>query len=334
MMGDPAVIPRVSVLMAAFNAGRFVSAAVESALAQTEPDLEVIVADDASTDDTVDMVSRLAAEDSRVRLLRSGTNAGPASARNRALAAARGRWVALLDADDAYEPHRLATLLQAGERHGADLVSDNLLLCPEDGSDPCIPMLNTERLPNPKWMTPAALVNGTCGSRKEPRVSTGFLKPVIRRAFLEQHALRYDEGSRFGEDFLFYLACILAGARWWIIPDTLYRYTVREGSLTEVQGAADLYRISVREAELLESHPMVAADPALAQALRRHKQIIDRFYYYRAFMDPMKRGALAPAARVLTESPNGFRHVVLETAYQAPRIAMKALRGGYGRGLA
>lgn len=322
--------PLVSILVPAFNAEAFIADAICSALAQTEAAIEVLVADDASSDATARIVADLAAQDSRVRLLRSAVNRGPGSARNRALEAARGEWIALLDADDSFAPHRIAKLLGHAARHEADLVADNLLLCFQNG-EPSVPMFSRARLPSPKWLTPVALVNGTCGSRKEPRVSTGFLQPIIRRAFIEQHQLRYHEDSRFGEDILFYMRCALAGARWWLTPEPMYRYRVRDGSATEVQSAADLHRISTFEAKLLRTHPMVAADPALARALRRHKAIIDRFYWYRAFMDPMKRREFIPAARVLTESPDGFRHVVLETAVQAPRIAAKALRGGYGR---
>jgi glycosyltransferase involved in cell wall biosynthesis len=320
---------RTSVIMPAYNAEASVERAIASALDQTEPQIEVIVIDDASTDATAAVVAQIAERDGRVRLLRSAVNSGPGAARNRGLDAARGEWVALLDADDGFAPHRLETLIALGERHGADLVSDNLLLCEGNGSADPVPMLPAHLLPQNEPLSATAFVAGNVGSRRTPRISLGFMHPVFRRAFLERHGLRYEERNRFGEDFLLYLDCLLRGAWWWVTPEPMYRYIVRGGSLTEVQTAADLLRIRRKEESLLREHPRVAADRGLARALRRHKAVIDRCYYYRAFTDAVKARTLAHALRLLFESPSGFRHIVLESLTQAPVITAKALRGGY-----
>ena len=83
--------PTVSVLIAAYNASRFLRRAVQSALAQTLAPLEVLIVDDASTDDTRVVANALAAEDSRVRILTLPVNSGPAAARNVGLNAASRR---------------------------------------------------------------------------------------------------------------------------------------------------------------------------------------------------------------------------------------------------
>ena len=100
----PGGSPRVSVIMPAFNAGRTIDAALQSVFTQTYRDVEVIVVDDGSTDDTPD---RVAAWGERVVLLRQA-NAGPAAARNRAIRHARGQLLAFLDADDLWLPTKLA----------------------------------------------------------------------------------------------------------------------------------------------------------------------------------------------------------------------------------
>src|SRR5512140_3724189 len=94
--------------MAAFNAARFVEQALASLSAQTLDDLEVLVADDGSTDDTAGRVEEAARRDPRIRLLRLGRNRGQAAALNAAVDRARGRYLALLDADDEATPTRLA----------------------------------------------------------------------------------------------------------------------------------------------------------------------------------------------------------------------------------
>ena len=319
-----------SVIMPAYNAEAFVARAIASALAQTEPRVEIIVIDDASTDATAAIVARIAARDERVRLLRSAVNGGPGAARNRGLDVARGEWIALLDADDGFAPHRLETLLALGERRGADLVSDNLVLCSEDGSTDSGPMLPARLLSRTTQLSAAEFVAGNVGSRHAPRVSFGFMQPIFRHDFLEGNGIRYEK-NRFGEDFLLYLDCLLKGARWWVTPEPMYRYAVRAGSLTEVQTSADLLRIRQKEEKLLREDPIVAADRDLARALRRHKAVIDRCYYYRAFTDAVKARALGRAIHLLFETPSGFRHIALESCAHAPVITAKALRGAYRR---
>ncbi|HYC03122.1 MAG TPA: glycosyltransferase family 2 protein [Azospirillaceae bacterium] len=107
----------VSVVVPAYNAAPFIQEAVESALAQSHRDLEVIVVDDGSTDETVAIVRRLVARDARVRLIRQ-RNGGVAAARNRAILEARGTYVAPLDADDFWHPDKLRLQVAAMERMG------------------------------------------------------------------------------------------------------------------------------------------------------------------------------------------------------------------------
>ncbi|HEY1933679.1 MAG TPA: glycosyltransferase family 2 protein [Acetobacteraceae bacterium] len=316
---------RVSVVMPAYNAAPFITAALASALRQSEHRLEVLVIDDCSRDATPHFVQNIAARDRRVRLLRNPVNRGPAASRNRGLAEARGEWIALLDADDGFAPRRLETLMSLGEQRNADLVADNLLLCPDDALAANEPMLSDAVLDAPRWLSPAEFVEGNIGSRYTPRISYGFLQPLMRRRFLRAHGLRYDERNRFGEDFMLYLACLLRGARWWLMPEAMYRYRVRSGTLTDVQSAADLQRIRSLEDRLLREDPLVASDAALADALRRHKTKIDRFYYYRAFTDAVKAGYGATALRTLLQSGSGFRHIVLESMTQTPRLTRKVL---------
>lgn len=322
---------RVSVLIPAYNAAAYMERAIRSALCQTMPDLEVIVVDDASSDATAAIATRLAEQDRRIRLVHLPVNRGPAAARNVALAQARGDWVALLDADNSFARQRLATLLSLGEAHRAEMVSDNVLLCPEDECTPPAPLIAQSSLSAPRHLPADEFVARNIGPRHNPRLTYGFMAPIFRRAFLERHHLRYDERNRFGEDFMFYVSCLLRGARWWVTPKAMYHYTVRRGSLTEVQTAEDLQRIRTFEHELLEKDPRVRAEPSLARAIRRHKSVIDRCYYYRAFTDALKAQRIGQARRVLFENPSGFRHIVQESLVQTPVIAAKAWRGGYRR---
>lgn len=122
--------PRVSVIMPVRNGARFLAEAVTSILTQTETDLELLVVDDGSTDDSAAIAASTG--DPRVRVL-TGPNKGTASARNRGLEEARGRWVAWQDADDIAVPHRLDTLLSAVAA-GADFAHSDMTFIDQSGS--------------------------------------------------------------------------------------------------------------------------------------------------------------------------------------------------------
>ena len=119
----PAVsaMPTVSVIIPAYNAERYLAETLESVLAQTLADLEVIVVDDGSTDTTCAIVEELAARDARISLLRQ-ENSYAGVARNNGMARARGTYLYFLDADDTVEPEALETMVAAAESCAADVV--------------------------------------------------------------------------------------------------------------------------------------------------------------------------------------------------------------------
>ena len=105
-------MPDVSVVVPAYNAARFLPEAIDSVLAQSIADVEVIVVDDGSTDGTESVVGRYGAP---VRYVRQ-SNRGVSVARNRGIEESRGRYVAFLDADDTWYPSKLEKQLAALER--------------------------------------------------------------------------------------------------------------------------------------------------------------------------------------------------------------------------
>ena len=108
--------PLISVVIPAYNAGKFLNESLESMRNQTLSAIEIIVVDDGSNDDTADVARRHAAADLRVRVV-SQQHRGVVAARNRGLALARAPWVALLDADDVSLPTRLERQLAYLREH-------------------------------------------------------------------------------------------------------------------------------------------------------------------------------------------------------------------------
>lgn len=112
--------PKVSVIMPAYNAARFVETAIRSVMAQTLTQWELLVLDDGSQDDTCAIVSCLAAEDPRIHLIPNEKNMGVAETRNRGFELCRGEYVALLDSDDLWLPEKLQQQVEKMERENAD----------------------------------------------------------------------------------------------------------------------------------------------------------------------------------------------------------------------
>jgi glycosyltransferase involved in cell wall biosynthesis len=125
-------MPQVSVIMPCFNHARFVSESVMSILGQTFKDLELIVVDDKSKDDSVNILRKLAIEDSRLKLIVHDRNQGASSSRNSGLQAARGEFVAFCDADDLWKSCKLQRQIQELTMHsdcdiaycGAELINE------------------------------------------------------------------------------------------------------------------------------------------------------------------------------------------------------------------
>ena len=117
----PMAAPLVSVIMPSFNAERYVAASIDSVIAQTVEDWELIVVDDASTDATTAIVAACQRRDSRIRLLPQRTNRGAAGARNLGLDQARGEWIGFIDSDDLWYPQKTAKQIAAMEASHADL---------------------------------------------------------------------------------------------------------------------------------------------------------------------------------------------------------------------
>ena len=104
-------MPKVSVLVAVYNAEAFLSRCLDSLKAQTYEDIQVICVDDASTDDSCRLLQEYAAKDSRIEVMSLPENRGQAHARNEGLKHAKGDYICMLDADDWFSPDAIEKAL-------------------------------------------------------------------------------------------------------------------------------------------------------------------------------------------------------------------------------
>lgn len=302
---------RASVIIPAFNASATIEAAIRSVREQSQLDIEILVSDDCSTDETAEIVSHITTQDDRVRLPRTLSNSGPAVARNVALDAARGDWIFILDADDRFHCDRIATLLSLGETAGADLVADNPVLCYEDGSLPDSEMLSPDTVAEPRVVSFTEFMEHSLGRRGVARgVSWVGLKPAWRHAFMRCHELRYDERVRWGEDYLIYVASFMQGAKSWLTPRAMYYHAVRRDSLTDHPRPADLWLLAETDRAMLCAQS-VASQPALRHAIERHCEAHVRWFHYQAFVNALNDRRPLQAARVMVSGT--------DAAYQITR---------------
>ena len=250
----------VTVVIAAYNAERLLTRAVQSALDQSHPPHEIIVVDDASADATCQVATELSVADSRVRLLSLPANSGPARARNAAFAAATGDWIAVLDADDAFTPGRLAALVAAAERTGADIVLDNFVfhhLSTGTTRPSRIPAAD-ERVDLHRFLQRARAYN------YEPTWT--LLQPMFRTSFLRAHGLAYPEDVRHGEDFLLMVEAYLAGAKVFRLGAAGYFYTARADGASTTR--LDYISLTDRTRRLIADQRL-RSDPTARRLLRR-----------------------------------------------------------------
>lgn len=113
--------PYITVVMPNYNGHRFVEQAIDSVLAQTYHNFELVVVDDCSKDDSLQLINQKAQNDSRIRIIALEKNSGVANARNVGIKAAKGEYIALLDNDDLWTEDKLERQVVIAER-GADIV--------------------------------------------------------------------------------------------------------------------------------------------------------------------------------------------------------------------
>lgn len=120
----------VSIITPAYNDEKFIGKTIESVLAQTYKNFEMIIVDDCSTDNTCAVVESY--KDSRIKLLKNEMNSGPAVSRNRAIAESQGKYVAFLDGDDMWFPEKLEKQITFMEKNNYDFSYTNYCIVDED----------------------------------------------------------------------------------------------------------------------------------------------------------------------------------------------------------
>lgn len=303
----------VTIIIPAWNAARHIGRAIDSGLAQCGLSTELIVVDDASTDLTSEVVRPFCTD--RVLYLRLAANGGPAAARNAALAIARGRWIAVLDADDAMLPGRLAELVGTAEAGGFDIISDNMWVEAADGARELFFAEDLDGTVQRFGLGDYVLRNLMFARKR----GDGYLKPIFRNDFLRRHRLRYDPALRIGEDFLLMAEALACGANYGRRRSAGYLYSTQAGSIShrlrhahaEAMISGDL-RFLARYGNRLQASDL----SAMQVHLRRLREAAG----FVAMVDAVKAGRPMDLLREAVRRPAAIRHFMMPISARLTRL--------------
>lgn len=182
---------KLSVIVPAYNASEFISESVDSILTINSNQIEIIVVDDGSKDNTFEVLSNIS--DTRIRVLRKN-NGGVSSARNCGLKYAQGEYITFLDADDLVDSH----------------VLEKIINCMDDKND----VIYYSKDYTQEDIRIEVLINGVFGAGDRiPKNGSAPYSKLYRRSFLKENNITFNSNVIYGEDGLFILECICKGAK-------------------------------------------------------------------------------------------------------------------------
>lgn len=227
---------KISVIVPCLNGERYLAGCLDSVLAQSMTDFELLVIDDGSQDGSLDIARRYAAEDARVHVLRQA-HAGVSAARNLGLDHAAGEWVTFVDCDDLLPSGALAAML-CGAREEVDMV-----VCAHetfDGSG-----AREAVFPRSGWIRKAGEARRRAAALRlieGDSVLNIMCGKLHRRARIEREGLRLNPGVAVAEDALFNLEAVLCGRGIAYVPGVAYRYRTHAASAMHTQTGGEWER--------------------------------------------------------------------------------------------
>lgn len=239
--------PHVSLIIPVHNAGPLLEHCLASAAAQTEPELEIICIDDASTDASGAMLDAMAQADSRFMVVHRAANGGESAARNQGVAMARGEYLAFLDHDDMLEPDACRLLYQAARNADADIAKGRVRVRDYNGEFQSRPEENDRRI---------------------AEVSKFYFLDdwwsAIYRANMIQNSIFFAENYPLGADLLFLYTALSKANRVVCINDIVYNYLRHEDSgyspLFTTEKAFSLTEMTHRIMQSINADAIAASD--------------------------------------------------------------------------
>ncbi|KMS77776.1 transferase [Streptomyces leeuwenhoekii] len=260
----PVPQPQVAVVVIGYDDAAHVTDAVRSALAQGPAVREVVAVDDGSTDGSAELLTRLAAREPRLRVIRRPANSGGCGTpRNTGLDAVTSPYVMFLDSDDVLPPGAVRALLTAAREERAQVAS-GLCVRRELPSGREVP-----------WQAPLYAARAVVEHpARRPRLvrDTLCVNKLYETGFLRAHGIRFPEGRHPYEDVVFTARVLAAGPRLVLVPDRVYVWHVRRSaerlSISLDRAGVDNWRARTRACRTACEILLAAGEKELARAAR------------------------------------------------------------------
>ena len=209
---------KISIIVPIYNVEKYLSSALDSVVNQTYKNLEVLLIDDGSTDNSSEIAEKYVKKDSRFILLHQ-KNQGLSGARNTGLEKASGKYIMFLDSDDFFDPNACESLYKCIEKTNADYAIGNYTNTGEDGT---------------KWKEPVFDKNKFKSFRLSIKdyensffiMNSGVWNKIFRKSFLDKLGVRFVEKLP-AEDAIFTTYCFIHSERVFYTPDNVYNYRLR-----------------------------------------------------------------------------------------------------------
>lgn len=272
----------ISVIIANYNSACFIEETVNSIIEQTHKNIEIIIVDDISSDNSIDVITKLQLKHPEITLCVNKVNGGPAFTRNNGFAKVKGDWVAIVDSDDIIHKDRFKRLLDFATKQGADIVADDLLHFYEKTNE--INFLLEEK----KYCTPYKVEAAEyilSNSARSGLPVMGYLKPFFRRELLEKYS--YNQDLIIAEDYDFLLRMLLDGKKFWILPEPLYFYRKHSNSISYRLSEGTIDKMISAQNQLLAT--IGSQNNEIMAAFKYREKSLLRDLYFQSLITAIKR---------------------------------------------
>lgn len=219
--------PLVSIIMPCYNAERYIAQSIESVLAQSYQNWELIITDDASTDKSVEIISKYSKNDDRISVMVPDEHQGIARTRNMSISRARGRFMAFLDSDDIWYPEKLEKQVNYMLENDLAFTYSSYEIIDCQGNPKNRIVKDASVMSYKKYLRNTIIC---CGTVVVDREKTGhFAMPIIKTS----------------EDMSLWLSIMRRGFNAYPVPGPLHKYRITPGSASsnKFKAACDVWRV-------------------------------------------------------------------------------------------